>query len=91
MSIDLDDTETYRLTGLAKWQRLYNDLYNTEKTNFTDGEVPQCFNDLVVRLNRPEPTSIKAPGAKSVLLYPLNLFWSAYLQTWIDEERLEGQ
>jgi DNA polymerase III alpha subunit len=91
MSIDLDDTETYRLTGLAKWQRLYNDLYNTEKTNFTDGEAPHCFNDLVVRLNRPEPTSIKSPGSKSELLFPLNLFWSAYLQTWIDGERLAAQ
>jgi DNA polymerase III alpha subunit len=91
MRIDLDDKETYRLTGLAKWQRLHNDLFNTEFTNFSDGEPPHCFNDLVVRLNRPEPTSIKAPGAKSELLYPLKLFWSAYLQTWIDGERLVEQ
>jgi len=88
MRIDLDDTETYRLTGLAKWQRLHNDLFTTESTHFSDGEAPQCFNDLIARLNRPEPTSIKAPGAKSYLLHPLNLFWSAYLQTWIDGERL---
>jgi DNA polymerase III alpha subunit len=88
MSIDLDDKETYRLTGLAKWQRLYNDLFNTEFTKFSDEEAPQCFNDLVVRLSRPEPTQIKAPGAKSCLLDPLCLFWSAYLQTWIDGERL---
>jgi hypothetical protein len=88
MSIDLDDTETYRLTGLAKWQRLHNDLFNTESSNFSDGEPPHCFNDLVVRLSRPEPTQIKAPGAKSCLLDPLCLFWSAYLQTWIDGERL---
>ena len=91
MSIDLDDTETYRLTGLSKWQRLYNDLFNTESTKFSDGEAPQCFNDLVVRVNRLEPTSIKAPGSKSNLLHPLKLFWSAYLQTWIDEERLVEQ
>lgn len=91
MSIDLDDTETYRLTGLAKWQRLYNDLFNTESTKFSDGEAPQCFNDLVVRVNRLEPTEVKAPGAKSNLLRPLKLFWSAYLQTWIDEERLVKQ
>jgi DNA polymerase III alpha subunit len=91
MKVDLDDKETYRLTGLAKWQRLYNDLYNTESNKFSDGEAPQCFNDLIVRLNRPEPTSIKAPGAKSELLCPLRLFWSAYLQTWIDGERLGGE
>jgi DNA polymerase III alpha subunit len=91
MSIDLDDTETYRLTGLSKWQRLYNDLFNTESTKISDGEAPHCFNDLVVRVNRLEPTSIKAPGSKSDLLRPLKLFWSAYLQTWIDEERLVEQ
>jgi len=88
MSIDLDDKETYRLTGRTKWQRLYNDLYNTESLKFTDGDAPQCFNDLVVRLNRLESTQIKAPGAKTHLLHPLSLFWSAYLQTWIDGERL---
>jgi hypothetical protein len=91
MSIDLDDTETYRLTGLTKWQRLYNDLFNTESTKFSDGEAPQCFNDLVVRINRLEPAEIKAPGSKSDLLRPLKLFWSAYLQTWIDGERLVEQ
>jgi DNA polymerase III alpha subunit len=91
MKIDLDDKETYRLTGLARWQRLYNDLYNTESSKFTDGDAPQCFNDLVVRLNRPEPEKIKAPGMPDNILLPLQLFWSAYLQTWIDGERLAEQ
>jgi len=91
MSIDLDDPETYRLTGLAKWQRLCNDLYNTESLKFTNGDAPQCFNDLVVRLNRLEPEKIKDPGMPNNILLPLQLFWIAYLQTWIDGERLAGK
>lgn len=88
-TLDLDDKETYRLMQLETWKIHGQYLYEENSMSFTGGENPHCLNDLVSRLLAISPN--RSPGTVEHRIWcAVQLFWHAYLQTWIDGERTDN-
>lgn len=87
-TLNMDDKETYRMMQLEAWEILYQYLYEADSPAFTGGETPQCFKDLVSRLLDIRPA--RSPGSIEHCIWrAVLLFWHAYLQTWLDGERMD--